>query len=297
MTYLGHEGDLEFSRDFPEPVLIPNTAVAVDKATITVSSSNFWLVDEVVLVYIGPGGVTHVEGFLHRDILDRITIHTTPAGALNNTVLTRVSFTNIEEGLIALALKGTPEQTTFLRNWVSSNNSTIILDRERTLRKYASALAGFRAAGTNSTLWRYQGGIQSWSLNPSSPAISTSALGETFGSNIKGIVTGTGSLDFLLKLNTGIERDNSLALLRLILMFDSGATAQSRFYLKKETVLNESPCSIAAGVELSSALYYAARILVTDQAIRVTPEDFIAGSLSFATTGRIRLGSSILDPA
>ena len=297
MTYLGREGDLEFSRDFPEPVLIPNTAVAVDKATITINSSNFWLVDEVVLVYIADGGVTHVEGFLHRDVLDRISIHSTAAGGLNNTILTRVSFTNINEGLIVLALKGSTAQTTFLRNWVSSNNSSITLDRERTLRRYASALVSYRAAGTNSTVWRYQGGIQSWSLNPSSSAVSTSALGENYGSSTKGIVTGTGSLDFLLKLNTGITRDNSLAILRLILMFDSGATAQTRFYLKKATTLNESPCSIAAGVELSSALYYSARILVTDQAIRVTAEDFIAGSVSFSTTGPIRLGSSILDPA
>lgn len=294
MTYTGIDGDLEFSRDFPEPALLPNSAVAVDKATITVNSSNFWLTDEVVLVYIGPGGVTHVEGFLHRDVLDRISIHSTAAGGLNNTVSTRVSFTNIEDGLIVLALKGTPEQTTFLRNWVSSNNSTIVLDRERTLRRYAAALVGYRAAGTNSTIWRFQGGIRKWTLNTRATAVSTSALGEKFGTSTKGIVTGSGSLDFLLKLNAGIPRDNSLAILRLALMFDSGATAQARFYLKKETILNESPCSVATGVQMASALYYAARILVTDQAISVDPEDLIAGSANFEATGPIRLGSSIL---
>jgi hypothetical protein len=133
--------------------------------------------------------------------------------------------------------------------------------------------------------FRTQAQIVDWTLNLSHTEIDTTAIGEGFGDAVKsGVVSGGGSLNFLVErsLASTTESDSAL-LLELLFLANAGANADAEFWMiRNRPALNCS--SLAPG-----SLYYTASILITSAVVNTAAEALISGSVEFITIGEIEL--------
>lgn len=289
MTLLGRNGRLQFQRPLPEPRVLPASARNAGGTTFNLISDDFWATDNVILLGVGTG-VQTITGYMHRDVLDRVSIHSTAVGALNNTSATRLSLAAITTGPMVLAHLGSSTQTTALSTFIATATNPT---EERPLRAYPSTLSAYNAAATPSAVpWTYQGELRSWTLNLTADAVDTSALGDRFGSAGKAIITGGGTVDFMVRLYAGPAPEDADPLLRYTLLTEQGCNINARFYLKPVTTESDAPCAIAQRTNLAESLYYETSVLFTSSSITVNAEDFVVGSADFVTTGPIRLRSA-----
>jgi hypothetical protein len=128
--------------------------------------------------------------------------------------------------------------------------------------------------------------MSEWSLNLTAQEVDTTAVGEKFGDSVKSVVTGGGSIDFLVSRRktldqTGAPMADSTSLMRLLLLSEKGCKADAEFWMidgqeDRDTLL-------------PGDLFYQTQVLVTSIAINTRATDIIAGSLNFVTVGEIRL--------
>ena len=71
--------------------------------------------------------------------------------------------------------------------------------------------------------------------------------------------------------------------MKLLLMTEKGCKAEAEFWM-----IDRPGCGVDCDI-LRGDLYYAADILVTQNAINVRPTEMVAGTANFVTTGEIRL--------
>lgn len=140
-------------------------------------------------------------------------------------------------------------------------------------------------AGQTSPYWQLFADIANWSLELSAPSVDTTGLSDKYGEAVKSIVTGGGSIEFLIDRKCfANDRDNGTALMKLLLMTDKGCKAKARFY-----VVNRGGGVTGTPDQIPGDLYYSTDLLVTNSAVNVRPADIIAGTANFVTTGQIKL--------
>ena len=134
--------------------------------------------------------------------------------------------------------------------------------------------------------------IREYSLNLDAPAIDTTLVGEKFGENIKSLVNGGGSFEFFIDRACFEEdrEEGSWLLLNLLMLTEGGCGGgelgtEAWFYLYENEGCNSNSCFPPLG----GSLYYKANILITQTAINVRPDQIIAGTAEFVTTGEIKL--------
>lgn len=288
MTLIGRNGVLKFVRQTPEPRVLPSTARNAGGATFNLVSDDYWSPDQVVLLGQGAGGaVITITGYMYRDVLDRVSLHSTQTGALNNTSATRLDLSTITTGPMALALLGTGAQTTTLSTFISTATD---VTTETGLRAYPTTLTAYLAAGASATpTWSIAGELRSWTLDIASSSADINVLGDKFSTAVKTVISGSGSMDFLVRLYTGASTSDATPILRLALMTERGSEVSARFYLKPPSTPSTDPCATAIRTELAKALFYETTLLITNTSIDMTADDLVAGSADFVTTGPIRL--------
>ena len=128
--------------------------------------------------------------------------------------------------------------------------------------------------------------IREWSLNLDAPSVDTTAVGEKFGESVKSIVTGGGTVDYLIdKQCRADDRGDGTDLMKLLLMTERGCKASARFFmLDRGGDPCDPPCDFRTG-----SLYYESDLLVTGTAVNLRPTEVVAGTANFVTTGEIRL--------
>lgn len=305
MAVLGAGGTLSLRREAPEPELIAIDAVHYATNSVYVTDQGFWSGDQVTVTstlglpfnpgngtapcpdgytmyagsfwLLGPNR-THVSDdndtfynanddapfyvrttdttldqtetyFIYRDQLDRISFYTTYEAALKGNAAHRVPILKVD--FQSLSLSPAP-------------------------------IAG----AIDKWLWTVQGQMSEWSLNLSAQEVDTTAIGDRFGESVKSIVTGGGSIDFLVDRKRSYDQENnemqdSTSLMRLLLMCERGCKADAEFWM-----ISDQPdrCSLLPG-----DLYYETQLLVTSVAVNTRATEFIAGSLNFVTVGEIKL--------
>jgi len=134
--------------------------------------------------------------------------------------------------------------------------------------------------------------IREYTLNLDAPAIDTTLVGEKFGENIKSLVNGGGSFEFFIdRACFGRDQEEaSWLMLNLLFLTEGGASGgeigtEAWFYLYENEGCNSNSCFPPLG----GSLYYKANILITQTAINVRPDQIIAGTAEFVTTGEIKL--------
>lgn len=135
-------------------------------------------------------------------------------------------------------------------------------------------------------LWTVLCEIREWSLNLDAPSVDTTGVGEKFGNSVKSLVSGGGSVEFFIERNCYKEGvDNGTYLMRLLLMTQmDGCRAKAKFYM----MTGKENCGVACG-SLGGNMWYETDILVVQNAVNLRPDELIAGTANFVTTGEIKL--------
>ncbi len=310
MAVLGRGGALRLRRKPPDPV--PVTSDAIDAATfsLVVTDPRIWSGDRVRLnsasglpfniqslgdpnsanlaipdnpdgynMYAGgpwlPSSVrTHIVNdtskFYRSDNNAPFYVTSAAVGLTTSTTyfayrdqLDRISFYTTR----ANALRGLPENRIPLFNSDFGTLTITVL--------------------VNNNDWHIQADLQDWKLNLAAAEVNTTALGERFGDVIKDIVSGGGSLDFLIDRTDSLINKDITFLLNLLLMVEKGCEAEAEFWLIQDRPEN-------ANNLLPGDLYYETTIVIVSQAINTRADEIIAGSLDFVTVREIalRMGTS-----
>lgn len=281
MAISGSNGLLELGRRQPDPVIIPTEALQAGNDRFVVETDDYWPMDPVTLVHSG----TAITGYYHKNELDRARLYSTPAGALNGLDADVVDL-NAVTGPIILAYSPTSAQIEILEDLLAILPDPV--PAEQRLRAYPSQEAAFIAQAP-ALVMRSQGTMRSWQFTTSAPEIDTTALGDQFSDAIKSTASGSGTCDFLVDLYYDSTKQDSDPLLRGVLLTQVGARAKAKFYLRKPQEEPPVTCSNSDKTLLTRGLWYEADILFTQTEIDTSPENFIVGSASFITVGRVAL--------
>jgi len=223
--------------------------VGPNRTHVADDNDTFYNTDNNVPFYVTADDTGLIQSqtyFIYRDQLDRVSFYTTHEAALKGDTSQRVSILEVDFNSLSLAPYGSSDQ------W----------------------------------LWTVQGQMSEWSLNLTAQEVDTTSIGDRFGDAVKSIVTGGGSIDFIVDRRIaydqqGAEMTDSTALMRLLLMTEKGCKADAEFWMIEDQV---DRCKLLPG-----DLYYETQLLITSVAINTRATEFIAGSLNFVTVGEIKL--------
>jgi hypothetical protein len=282
--------------------------VGPNRAHIADDDDKFYQTDNAVKFYCGIGQQSG-EYFIHRDTLNRMSLHTDYCSAVNGGSSSRVDLAQYNFGTILLAPAGTADYNNALAECYAAAGDYRVSDvrDEITLEsickfapEYESPTAG-TAEYDDADLeprswvggfpWVIQCQLKEWSLDLDASAVDTSQVGEKFGENVKSIVTGGGTFDFFIgeaKTGDGIERrvDPSY-LMKLLLITDRGAKADAEFRLMAPKEL--SNCGNSCSPLGKGNLLYRTQLLITKIAVNVRATELIVGSAAFVTSGEIAI--------
>lgn len=272
--------------------------------------------DEAVPFYLSQEDVGQLDTasfFIYRDRMDRVSLYTNREAALRGDRGQRVALGRVDFGSMILAPWGSADYQNALvlcGGDIGDYEFSDIQD-EVTLASICDSAPAYESpvAGTDdydnaevtprsdvnrqasSGFWTVQGDLSEWSLNLTAQEVDTTALGELYGESIKALITGGGSLDFIVTRRTGTDRSgaprpDSTQLMRLLLMAERGCTADAQFWMIDD--------QDDVGELLPGDLFYDTRMMITSMAINTRAIDYIAGSANFVTVGQIdlRVGSN-----
>lgn len=275
---------------------------------ITTSSGNFYSATNSDQFYMREqecGLTTSASYYIYRDQLDRISFYTTKASAVNGVVNNRVELYKVDFNALIVSALGTAEYASAIATCAGDIGDYEFSDAQDEVSlesicdfapDYTSPPAWiteyddadltpryFINAGSEGLVWTVQGLLSDWNLNLNAPEVDITAVGEKFGESVKSIVTGGGSLDFLVDRKYKQGEEDSTYLMQLLLLVEKGAKADAEFWMIQDATANES------SGKLPGNLYYETSLLVTSIAINTRSTDIIAGSLNFVTVGDVAL--------
>jgi hypothetical protein len=244
------------------------------------------------------------DGFINRDLLDRIKFWTTEAaghsGSGTEKPLLRVKPGNFiitkydDDPAYVQAINSAPGNFIITKYdddpaYVQAINSAVaaikpltLLDSEVTLKSAISLPAGFDVLCDDANRdWKLQCDLEEWILSIDSSKLDVTAIGETFGENIKSLVRGAGSLQFLAENQDVSNKEPSLSTLRLVLLTQNQCNTKCRFYVYKDRVANSC--------RLGGSVYYECDILLTNTRLNTRATDIISGTADFVATSEIKL--------
>ena len=237
--------------------------------------------------------------WIYRDKLDRVSFYTTHGAALNGDPNGRLALGAVDWGTLIIAPAGSGDYDNAILSCAGDLGDYRFSDGqdEVTLASICEFAPTYEKpeAGTSEyddadiqprgqigqPLWRVACDIREWSLELSAPNIETTAVGEKFGEAVKSLVTGGGSIDFLIDRKDEDEAHaDSTMLLQLLTMTEQGCKAAAQFWM----IDRGRACGLLTG-----DLYYETELLVTNVAINLRPTEVVAGTAQFVTTGSIAL--------
>jgi hypothetical protein len=300
MPLLGRQGIIEFRRELPSPAVLPASALDKPNKQFLVNNDNFWPCDPVIVVGSVNGLQSTLNGFYSKDTLDRASIHTTIQGAANNDPATRISLNAFQQKSLVVLLNNHSCQTLAALKFYNSEilASNYLGTEETTLADWPTNEDAYYAAGPRFAEWKIVAWMRGWNLSTSAPAVDVSSLGEKFSEAVKSVVSGSGSLDFIIDLFGSSTEHSPEALLRIAMMTERGATGNARFYLNKDDPNDTDSYTERMNNRslVRTSVYYNANILFTNAAVDVSSDSLVQGSADFVTTGPIRLGAETIKP-
>ena len=156
--------------------------------------------------------------------------------------------------------------------------------------EYDNADVQPRSAQQQAPYWQVVTLLREWSLELSAPEVDCTSVAEKWGNAVKSLVNGGGSCEFFIDRKCmSDDETNGITLLQLLMLTEKGCKASAQFYLMQR----EGPCGTinekCGGGLITGDLYYEADILITQTAVNVRPEELVAGTAQFVTTGPIAL--------
>jgi hypothetical protein len=298
MAILGIGGQLKLKREAPDPVELDASSINTTSNSIHLGSSSFWSGDRVTLTSaVGlpfnintaltgpdcPDG--HGTYFGSQWLLGANRSHVTS----ESSAFYKAS--DASQFYVRAADVGQTTTTTFYVYVDQLGRASFYATRADALRGATNnRVSIFKVSSSDLEIalsvsesdWKIQSLLREWSLNLTAPEVDTTGVGEKFGDAVKSIVSGGGSLDFIVDRSEEADSQDPTALLNLLLMTEKGCKADAEFWM-----IQNRP--IEGGTLLPGDLYYETQLMVTSIAINTRPDEIIAGSLNFVTVGEIAL--------
>lgn len=286
-----------------------NWALGPNRTHLTSTNSAFYAAGnpQFYARTASTGFTQAISVYMHRDQLDRVSFYSTEAAAINGALADRLVFKDVDFGAMIVAADGSTEYQNALLNCAGDIGDYRFSDIEEEVTltsicdmapSYAQAYPGsddydnaevLPANSAEGRPWKIQAWLREWTLNLSGPEVDTTAVGEKFGDAVKAIVTGGGTLDFVIERTYRTGYEDPTGLMRLLLLVQNGCKAEAKFYLIENRTGSPANSSCSPQQRLAGDLYYQCDILITSSAINTRADDMIAGSADFVTTGPIAL--------
>lgn len=240
-------------------------------------------------------------GYVYVNQLGRLSFYDTYADAINGETANRLDIGNVDWGTLIIApgssdsdyLNSLVECATDIGDYEFSDAQDevtleSICDDAPDYAEPAAGTTEYDDADINprdrivTPNWKTVCDLREWSLNLDANSIDTTVVGEKFGQAVKSVVSGGGTLDFLIERRiVGSTKMDTAELLRLLTLTEQGGTANAEFWMIED---RDGTGELQAG-----ELYYDAKIMLTNVAINLRPTEVVAGTASFVTTGDIQL--------
>lgn len=276
----------------------------VHKPDLEDDDSPFYLEDDNAPFYVDEsmvGDFSSTNLFIYRDQLDRVSFYADRAQALRGAPQDRIPLYRVDFGHLILAPFGTVDYQNALlvcagdigdyRSGDGFDAVTLksICEYAPDYESPAPAAEDYQNAelipqsSIDGLDWIIQAHLREWTLNLSAPEVDTTSVGELFGDAVKSLVTGGGTMDFIIdRADFGANHQDSTALLALLLLTEKGCKASAQFWMLSDRPETDSHL-------LAGQLYYETQLMITSNAINTRADDIIAGSLNFVTVGEIAL--------
>jgi hypothetical protein len=294
MARIGRKAILEFRRKLIPPVIVPPSALRTSESTFLLETEEVWTGEEVVLVASVNNIASTFTGYLHVDELGVASIHSTILGALANDVNTKRNLSGVQPKIAILAMAGHPCQTLELLKayYTFVDNPQYASIEEQTIQIEPALYEQYQNAGPAYTPFKVIGDARQWTLNTSGEAIDTSVISEKYFNGIKAVISGSGTIDFLVEIYGSETLIDSCNLLRMTLLTGDGAEGLARFYLGQP---DSTPFVDANSDRISnkSEVFYSAKVLLTNSVVTPSADGLIVGSADFVATGPLKLGVDI----
>ncbi len=226
------------------------------------------------------GLTTQIDGYMSRDVLDRMKLWTTEGAAHSETGTEKPLVTVKPSNFIIAHYDDDASYTSAIDAAANSIQSLTLPDSEQRLESVITLPAGFSVVCENRD-WKLQCDLEEWVMSIDASNLDTTAIGETFGEHVKSLVRGAGSLQFLAEHSSVDTEQDGLALLRLVLLTQNQCNTKARFHIYK----NRS----APSPRIDGSVYYECDILLTNTRINTRATEVIAGTADFVATSEIKL--------
>ena len=226
------------------------------------------------------GLATQIDGYMSRDVLDRIKLWTTEGAAHSETGTEKPLIAVKPSNFIIAHYDSDSTYTSAIDTAANSIQPLTLPDSEQRLESVITLPAGFNVVCENRD-WKLQCDLEEWVMSIDASNLDTTAIGETFGEHVKSLVRGAGSLQFLAEHSSVDTEQDGLALLRLVLLTQNQCNTKARFHIYK----NRS----APSPRIDGSVYYECDILLTNTRLNTRATEVIAGTADFVATSEIKL--------
>ena len=226
------------------------------------------------------GLTTQVDGYMSRDVLDRIKLWTTEGAAHSETGTEKPLVTVKPSNFIIAHYDNDSTYTSAIDAAANAIQPLTLSDSEQRLESVITLPTGFNVVCENRD-WKLQCDLEEWVMSIDASNLDTTAIGETFGEHVKSLVRGAGSLQFLAEHSSVDTEQDGLALLRLVLLTQNQCNTKARFHIYK----NRS----APSPRIDGSVYYECDILLTNTRLNTRATEVIAGTADFVATSEIKL--------
>lgn len=231
------------------------------------------------------GLTKQTDAYMSRDLLDRIRLWTTEAAAHSQSGSadggsTEKTFVNVKPKNFVIASYFDNATYTSAINSAIASIADLTVNGEIVLSTLIALPAGFHVPCENGNRdYDFQVQLKQWILSVDADSLDTTAIGQAFGDNIKSLVRGAGSIDFMAEHRSVANEQDTLALLRLVLLLQNQCNTKARFYLFKDR--NE------ASPKINGSVYYECQIVLTNTNLNAQVGDLLTGTADFVATSEI----------
>lgn len=228
------------------------------------------------------GLATTFDAYIHRDELDRITFFPTESAAYTGNAGDRIEMKKVNFGnFVIAAYSANAGYTAAMNSVASSVDALTLINSEQSLEQTITMPALFSTLCETDRTWVLQCGLQEWALSIDAANLDTTAIGDTFGENVKALVRGAGTLQFIVDHRDQANELDAMTLLRLVLLTENQCNTNAKFYLYKNRD--------EVGTQINGSAYYQCDVLLTNTRVNTRATDLIAGTADFVATSEIKL--------
>jgi len=226
------------------------------------------------------------NAYININDTGRASLYKSELAAYNKKEDELVEFFNVKINNMIVApspIKQNNNYTNIIKRIARHLKTRVLEESSQNLEKVISIPKDLKRFADNpdNRSWRIQCDLTDWALNTDVQTLDITAIGEAFGEKAKSVVSGSGSLNFLVDNRYREGKRNSIEVFRLVMLTKQGSKAVARFNLYKDS--NASPG------QLGQSLYKQCDIIFNRSTLNTRAGDLITGSVDFVTTGEVML--------